>query len=105
MNGYQSQASLLLFLPPSLPPSPSNNLNFRLMAIFPAVLAVYGTYQGSKAVTYKLTRRKGRRETIMLLRSFLLSMERMLNLRNVGASEVCPICLCVSVRVSNRFIS
>lgn len=66
----------------------SNNLNFRLMAIFPAVLAMYGTYQGTKAVTYKLTRRKGRGETIMLLRSFLLSMERMLNLRNVGASEV-----------------
>jgi len=83
-----SSPSLPPSLPSSLPPSPSNNLNFRLMAIFPAVLAVYGTYQGSKAVTYKLTRRKGRRETIMLLRSFLLSMERMLNLRNVGASEV-----------------
>jgi len=58
------------------------------MAIFPAVLALYGTYQASKAAIYKLTKKKGRRETIMLLRSFLLSMERMLNLRNVGASEV-----------------
>ncbi len=57
------------------------------MAIFPAVLAVYGAYQGAKSITYKLTRRKGRKETVLLLRSFLLSMERMLNLRNVGASE------------------
>ncbi len=57
------------------------------MAIFPAVLAVYGVYSGCKALSYKATRRKGRKETVLLLRSFLLSMERMLNLRNVGASE------------------
>lgn len=51
------------------------------MAIFPAVLAVYGVYSGCKALSYKATRRKGRKETVLLLRSFLLSMERMLNLR------------------------
>jgi hypothetical protein len=38
-------------------------------------------------VSYAVRRKKNTRDTAALLRSLLLSMERMLNLRNVGASE------------------
>eukprot|EP00903_Cladosiphon_okamuranus_P017738 g16330.t1 len=59
-----------------------NELNLRMMATFPAFLVAWGSFRAVKPVYYWLKSEKSRESTFTAMRTIVLAMERLLNLRH-----------------------
>ena len=65
----------------------TNQFNFRLTALFPAVLLAYLSYSLVRSGYHRLRQKKSTHQNAELLRSHLLGIERVLNLRNVMVQD------------------